>query len=63
LELVPISAQIIETATVLRARHRFLKTPDAIHLASASLSACDVFLTHDRALERCAELRVEIMAG
>jgi predicted nucleic acid-binding protein len=54
---------VIETATALRARYRFLKTPDAIHLASASLTACDVFLTHDRALERCAELRVEVMAG
>lgn len=42
--------------------YRFLKTPDAIHLASASLSRCELFLTHDRALERCSELEIEVMA-
>lgn len=62
IELIPITAAVLETATELRARYRFLKTPDAIHLAAASLFGCDVFVTHDRMLERCRELKVEVMA-
>ena len=59
---IPISGEVIETATALRTCYRFLKTLDAIHLASASLSGCDVFLTHDHARERCPDLRVEVLA-
>lgn len=63
IELIPISAAVLETATELRAHYRFLKTPDAIHLASASLSGCEIFLTHDRALERCQRARDRSAGG
>ena len=57
-EVVPLSRQVIEHATVLRARHSF-RTPDAIHLAAAIVSACDLFLTNDFRLSRCTEIAVE----
>ena len=56
-----ITANIIEQATDLRVRYHF-KTPDAIHLATAIEEKVDVFLTGDRALTRCAEVNVEILA-
>jgi predicted nucleic acid-binding protein len=39
-----------------------LKTPDAIHLAAALVSGCDVFLTNDLRLNRVdVELSVEVL--
>lgn len=62
LELVEITAEVIEAATRLRAIHNF-RAPDAIHLASALLARADVFLTADRSLARCPDLKVEVLAG
>ena len=56
-----ITANIIEQATDLRVRYNF-KTPDAIHLATAIEENVDVFLTGDRALTRCVEVNVEMLA-
>jgi len=57
-----VTANIIEQATDLRVRYNF-KTPDAIHLATAIEEKADLFLTGDRALARCVEVRVEVLAG
>ena len=57
-----VTANIIEQATDLRVRYNF-KTPDAIHLATAIEEKVDVFLTGDRALARCVEVKVEVLAG
>jgi predicted nucleic acid-binding protein len=62
LELVEITAEVIEAATQLRATHNF-RAPDAIHLASAVLAKADVFLTADRNLARCPDLSVEVLTG
>jgi uncharacterized protein len=62
LELVEVSAEVIENATELRAKPSF-RAPDAIHLASAILSKADVFLTGDRSLQRCPGLTVEVLSG
>jgi predicted nucleic acid-binding protein len=48
-EIVPLSRLVIDRAAVIRAQHGF-KTPDAIHLAAALESGCDVFLTNDQRL-------------
>lgn len=58
--LIPIDGPIIDKATELRARLG-LKTPDAIHLASAIMIGAETFLTADRQLERCSEVMVEIV--
>jgi predicted nucleic acid-binding protein len=59
-EIVELAPAIVEKATELRASLN-LKTPDALHLASAILSGATTFLTGDRALARCTEVRVEIL--
>lgn len=63
-ELPPVTRPVLERAAELRARHAFLKTPDAIHLATALTAGCDVFLTNDRRLDRCGggEIAVEVLA-
>jgi predicted nucleic acid-binding protein len=59
-----ITEQVFELATHMRAIHRFT-TPDALHIATASLGGCDAFWTRDRrllsalpdfALNPCADL-------
>ena len=60
IQLVKITADIIEKATELRANLNF-KTPDAIHLASAIRIKASAFLTGDRSLARCGEISVEIL--
>ena len=60
--IVEITAETVETATTLRARHGF-KTPDAIHLASAIEEKADVFLTGDSSLARCTDIAVEVLEG
>jgi predicted nucleic acid-binding protein len=58
--IVPLSRSVMEQATELRARYGF-KTPDAIHLAAAIASGCDLFLTNDYRLDKCTEIKVEVV--
>jgi predicted nucleic acid-binding protein len=58
--LLDISPAVIEKATDLRA-HLNIKTPDAIHLATAVLAGVSAFLTGDQQLARCTEVAVEIL--
>lgn len=59
-EIIRLSPQVIDSATEIRAQHRF-RTPDSIHLAAAVVSGCDVFLTNDHRLNRFGEMTVEII--
>lgn len=54
-----VTVPVIERATDLRARYG-LRTPDAIHLATAIEEHADQSLTGDAALARCIEVRVEV---
>lgn len=58
--LVPVNVQIAEMAADLRARYG-LRTPDALHVASAIVSGCDSFLTNDLGIKRVTELRVLVL--
>ncbi len=60
-DVIPLTRQIVDLATELRARYSF-KTPDAIHLAAAIIGGCDLFLTNDYRLNKCTEINVEIIA-
>jgi len=60
LEMIEIGLEVIERATDLRARYRF-KTPDGIHLASAIEQRADLFITGDADLQRCGEIKVEVL--
>ncbi|MCI5218746.1 MAG: PIN domain-containing protein [Candidatus Electrothrix sp. LOE2] len=63
--IVPIdlwrkSSEVFDKATELRAQYS-LKTPDAIHLAAALVSGCDVFLTNDLRLNRVSvKISIEV---
>jgi len=57
---IGISLEVIDKATELRAKYNF-KTPDALHLAAAITSACEVFLTNDHRLDRCTEIKIETL--
>jgi uncharacterized protein len=60
LVLAEVNAVVIERATELRARYN-LRTPDALHYATAVEVGATVFLTGDRALSRCLEVPVEVL--
>ena len=60
LTIAEVTAAVIEKATELRAQHN-IRTPDAIHLATAIVLHADAFLTGDRDLARCSAVPVEII--
>jgi predicted nucleic acid-binding protein len=57
LELTPA---VVEKATDVRTVLN-VKTPDALHLASAILAGANSFLTGDKNLARCTEIVVEVL--
>jgi uncharacterized protein len=59
-ELVVLSRTVIDRATDIRARYGF-RTPDAIHLAAAVVSGCDVFLTNDYRLNRFPDVAMDVI--
>lgn len=59
--LINIDATIGAQAAELRVRYGF-KLPDALQVATALLSHCEVFLTNDRMLTRVTELQILVLA-
>lgn len=61
LHIVEVSSLVLETATLLRARHG-LRTPDAIQAASAlSINGPATFLTGDRQFSKVPGLNVRLV--
>jgi predicted nucleic acid-binding protein len=58
---VPISRQILEAAAQIRAASG-LKTPDAIHAATALIEGCTLFVTNDAAFRSIPGLNVAILS-
>lgn len=58
--MVPLSREVVDLATEIRARYGF-KAPDSLHLAAAVWSQCEVFLTNDHRLDRFHEVAVEVI--
>jgi uncharacterized protein len=61
-EVVGLTRDVIDRATEIRSRYGF-KTPDAIHLAAATSSNCELFLTNDPRLNRFTGLPVEVLTA
>jgi predicted nucleic acid-binding protein len=59
-EVLELSRAVVEKATDLRAELH-VKTPDALHLATAILAGATAFLTGDKGLTRCSEAYVEVV--
>ena len=57
--VAPLEWKTFDLCIDLRAKYSRLKTPDALHLAAAILSGCDIFLTNDQRLKVVTEIHVE----
>ena len=53
-DILPNERDVFQQAAQLRADHKSLKTPDAIHLATALHYGCDEFWTNDDRLGKIA---------
>lgn len=62
LRLMPVSLPVLERAAHLRATLPGLRTPDAIHAATALESACVLLLTNDPAFRRVPGLKVMVLS-
>lgn len=51
---VPISRDVLTESAALRAQHPALRTPDAIHWATARIQRVDYLITNDQTLLRLA---------
>ena len=56
MEVVIIDEKIAKKAAEIRAEYRSFKAMDALQLAVASLSNCDLFLTNDKQLRQFEEI-------
>ena len=54
LNVLPTNREVFQEGAQLRADHKSLKTPDAIHLAMALHYGCDEFWTNDNRLSKIA---------
>lgn len=60
--VVDMDRQIARTAAKLRAEHSSLRTPDAIHLASAISAGVNTFITTDRRIpKKIGKLIVKVL--
>ena len=61
LEMPAVTDEISCRAAALRAEYRWLKGMDALHIATALQSRCDVFVTNDRQLAQVTEIPVLLL--
>lgn len=61
MRLLPITLDVLKDAARLRADTN-MKTPDAIHAATALAAGCDLFVTNDGGFRRVASLPVVIIS-
>ena len=57
IEIKDIDKKIAEKAAKIRAEYKAFKTMDALQLATACLSKCNLFLTNDKQLKQFKEIR------
>ena len=60
--IVPLTAEVMDIATEIRATYGF-RTPDAIHLAATTEAQCEIFLTNDVRLQRYTSIPVHILSA
>lgn len=60
LQLISINIQVADVAARLRATYG-LRTPDALHIASAIHMGCQVFLTNDKGITRVKDLQIILL--
>ena len=60
-QMMPITQPVLEEAANLRATLN-LRTPDAIHTATALLNGCRLFVTNDSGFRRISDLPVAVLS-
>jgi predicted nucleic acid-binding protein len=60
-QMLPITQTVLEKAASLRATMN-IKTPDAIHAATALLNGCGLFVTNDSTFRRFSDLAVTVLS-
>lgn len=61
IRLLPVTRPILREAARLRADVSGLRTPDALHAATALLHGCAMFLTNDKAFRRVPGLSLTVL--
>jgi len=62
IDIVDIDSEIAKKAALIRAAYPFFKTMDALQLASACQTGCDLFLTNDKQLKQFTEIECMLVA-
>lgn len=57
IDILEVDQQIAKKAAQIRAQYKGFKAMDALQLASAYISGCDLFLTNDKQLRQYEEIR------
>ena len=57
MEIMEISQEIAKKAAKIRAEYKGFKAMDALQLATACLSECDIFVTNDKQLQQFKEIK------
>ena len=60
-KVVDISWKIAENSSKLRAKYKFLKTADALQIASAISLNCKRFFTNDVQLQNISEIKIVLI--
>jgi predicted nucleic acid-binding protein len=65
--LLPVSQAVLREGARLRAASSALRTPDAVHAATATIAGCTMFLSNDVGFRRVSSLPLvildEVLAG
>ena len=57
IQIKSIGEKIADKAAQIRAGYKFFKTMDALQLATACITGCELFLTNDKQLKQFREIR------
>ena len=61
LRMLPVTNEVLREAAKVRAAIPALRTPDAIHAATALLSSCALFITNDPGFRRVPGLPIALL--
>lgn len=61
ISLFPVDAEICERSAMLRAAHDWIRTPDAIQVATAIRNDAELIVTNDERWRRLTEIQVIVL--
>ncbi len=61
ISILELNNDIAELAAKLKSKYRFLRTPDAIQIATSIYTNADLFLSNDKKLDNISEIKIVIL--